>query len=318
MAYQTFIFAKKTMKIIDFMSTFTNENVCKEYFRDMRINQGVVCKKCGSTKHYWLQNKWQFQCTKCRFRTTLKSGTVMENSRLSFRTWFMIMLFMTSTKKGMSACELQKQVGHQRYMTIWKIMHRIREIMGKRDDLYKLHDMIEFDEGYFEKAVNEQTKSKLKRGRGSQRQTNVAVMAESIPLENIETGETSKHCRYFKMKVLKTHKADEISETINDSIENNAIVFSDKSTSYVDISKIIEVHISEKSGRETTIDTLHWVHIAISNAKRNFLGVYHKINGIYLQNYLNEFVYKLNRRYMNSTFERLVVASIYPYWQTSD
>jgi hypothetical protein len=63
---------------------------------------------------------------------------------------------------------------------------------------------------------------------------------------------------------------------------------------------------------------LKWLHIAKSNAKRNFLGVYHKINGEYLQNYLDEFVYKLNRRYFKSIFERLVVASVYPYWQTSN
>jgi hypothetical protein len=65
-------------------------------------------------------------------------------------------------------------------------------------------------------------------------------------------------------------------------------------------------------------ETLKWVHIAISNVKRNFLGVYHKIKGENLQRYLNEFVYKLNRRYFNSVFERLLVASVFPYWYNSD
>jgi hypothetical protein len=74
----------------------------------------------------------------------------MENSPLPFRTWFLVMLFMTTTKKGISACELQRQIGHKRYMTIWSVMHRLRKVMGKRDDLYQLSDMIEFDEGYFE------------------------------------------------------------------------------------------------------------------------------------------------------------------------
>jgi len=50
-------------------------------------------------------------------------------------------------------------------MTIWSVMYRIRTVMGKRDDLYRLSDMIEFDEGYFEKQVSEHTKSNLKRGR---------------------------------------------------------------------------------------------------------------------------------------------------------
>jgi len=306
------------MKLLEFMSKFSDEQKCKEYYRDIRMKEGVTCKKCGCKKHYWLSAKWQFQCSECGFRTTLKSGTVMENSRLPYKTWFLIMLFMTSTKKGVSACELQRQLGHKRYATIWSIMHRLRGIMGKRDELYQLTDMVEFDEGYFEKAVPEKTKKKLKRGRGSQRQTNVAVMAESVPLEDLETGEISKHCRYFKMKALETHKAKEINEVLTSSITLQSIVFTDKSTSYIDMADFMEVHVAEKSSKQTTVETLQWVHIAISNAKRNLLGIYHKISGEYLQSYLDEFVYKLNRRYFNSVFERLVVASVYPYWHTNE
>lgn len=58
--------------------------------------------------------------------------------------------------------------------------------------------------------------------------------------------------------------------------------------------------------------------MAISNARRNFLGVYHKINGRYLPYYLDEWVYQLNRRYFKFVFERLVVESAYPYWQTNE
>ncbi len=307
------------MTIIEFMNKFSDEQTCKDYYRDLRMKEGVVCKKCGGKKHYWLAKKYQFQCAACHFRTTLRSGTVMENSRLSFRFYFLIMLLMTTTKKGMSACELQRQIGHKRYMTIWAIMHRMRVTMGMRDDMYNLSDMVELDEGYFEKSVSENTKSKLKRGRGSQRQTNVVVMAESVPLEeDIKTGKISTQCRFFKMKVLKTQKSDAIEEVVQESLDSKTIVFSDKSTSYLDIEKFIEAHISEKSSLETTTETLRWVHIAISNAKRNFLGIYHKINGNYLQNYLNEFVYKLNRRYLRSVFERLLVASVFPFWQTNE
>lgn len=65
----------------------------------------------------------------------------------------------------------------------------------------------------------------------------------------------------------------------------------------------------EKSSKETTNDTLKWVHIAISNAKRNLLGVYHKVKGKYLQLYLDEFCYKLNRRYFGERlFDRMVIA----------
>ena len=73
----------------------------------------------------------------------------------------------------------------------------------------------------------------------------------------------------------------------------------------------MEAHLAEKSNKLTTVAMLKWVHITISNAKRNLLGEY-------LQNYLDEFVYELNRGCFKSIFERLVVASVYPYCQTNE
>jgi hypothetical protein len=70
-------------------------------------------------------------------------------------------------------------------------------------------------------------------------------------------------------------------------------------------------HISSNSTKETTKSTLKLVHIAISNSKRNLLGVYHMIKPKYLQSYLNEFCYKLNRRFFGSKlFNRLIIATI--------
>ena len=217
---------------------------------------------------------------------------------------------MTHTKKGYSACEMQRMVGHKWYTTIWAIMHRLREAMGQRDENYSLEDMVEFDEGYFKVEVPEKVKAGLKRGKGSQQQQNVAVMAESTILEDLESGKISKHCRFFKMKVLDTHDSGSVDNQIEKSIDKGAVVFSDKSNTYLGVEDIVEIHIMEKSSPETTNSTLRWVHIAIANAKRNFLGIYHKIKREFLQNYLDEFVYKLNRRYFKSIFERLVVASL--------
>jgi len=301
------------MNILRFMEDFPTEEACKSHFKVQREQEGVKCKKCGSTHHYWLKAKDQWQCSKCNFRTTLKSGSIMEGSKVDYHTWYKAMAFMTYSKKTISAAELQRQLNHPKYDTIWRLMHKIRSAMGKRDALYQLEGAIEFDEGYFEKATSQ--KVKLKRGRGSQRQMNVAVMAESTPLEDIETGIKSRQCRYFKMKVLYDHNADTINDTVEESFEEKSIVFSDKSTSYVNISDYVEIHMTEKSDKQTTKSTLKWVHIAISNAKRTLLGVFHKIKGKYLQFYLNEFCYKLNRRYFGSrVFDRLTLAVAKSYW----
>lgn len=297
------------MNIIKFVEAFPDENSCKLHLKALREKQGIKCKSCGCEKHYWLEAKSQWQCSKCRFRTSLRSGTMMENSNLPLRKWFLTIAFMTFSKKGLSATEMQRQIGHKRYEPVWAMMHKIRRAMGNRDALYTLEGFVEFDEGHFETEQNASTNANLKRGRGSQRQVNVAVLAESTPLEDIETGEVSSQCRYFKMKVLESFEKQEINEVIRQNVEDTTIVFSDKSTSYVDISDFVEVHITEKSDKKTTKTTLRWVHITISNAKRTLLGIYHKIKGKYLQLYLDEFCYKLNRRYFGERlFDRLLIA----------
>lgn len=235
----------------------------------------------------------------------------MQSSNLSFMTWYKTMFLMTATKKGFSSKEIQKQLGLKRYEPVWAMVHKLRKAMGNRDDRYTLEDMIEMDEGYFTVESSEIEQSKGVRGRGAAGKQNVSIMAESTILEDIETGKVQRHCRYFKAKVLDSHIAEEINATVKESIADKSIVFTDKSTSYIDIADFIELHITEKSNKETTKETLKWVHITISNAKRNLLGNYHKIKGKYLQLYLNEFVYKLNRRYFgDKIFDRLVIANI--------
>lgn len=299
------------MNLFSFTAHFGSDESCRQHFKQERDKIGITCSKCGCAEHFWIKSRWSYECKSCRSRTSLRSGTIMQNSNLSFLVWYKAMFLLSATKKGFSSKEIQKQLGLKRYEPVWSMVHKLRKAMGNRDARYTLEGMIEMDEGYFTIESSEFEKSKGVRGRGAAGKTNVAIMAESTPLEDIETGEKSSHCRYFKAKVLTNHEKDEINELISNSLDDKCIVFSDKSTSYVDISDFIELHIMEKSDKQTTKETLRWVHITISNAKRSFLGNYHKIKGKYLQLYLNEFVYKLNRRYFgDKIFDRLVIANI--------
>jgi len=297
------------MRLLTFFDEFSTEEACKLHFKAMRDKQGIVCNRCQCKKHYWLQNEWKYQCASCSYRTSLKKGTMMEHSKLKFRTWYAIMMLMTATKKGFSASEIQRQLGKKRYEPIWRAMHKLRAAMGQRDDLYVLEDMIELDDAFFETETSENQKNKLKRGRGSRKQTKALVAVESTPLEDINTGLQTSSCRFFKMKVCDSFMAEHNDEIITAIIGENAVVTTDKSTSYVNISNYVEVHVTEKSTKETTKNALKWAHVAISNAKRTFLGIYHKIKAKYLQAYLDEFIYKLNRRYFGENlFQRLVIA----------
>ncbi|MDV3858714.1 IS1595 family transposase [Elizabethkingia anophelis] len=299
------------MNLFSFTAHFGSEEDCRRHFKSQRDLQGVRCAKCGCTDHYWKKDKWSYECKSCKYRTSLKKGTIMENSNLSFLIWYKTMFLMSVTKKGFSAQEIQKQLGLKRYEPVWAMVHKLRKAMGNRDSKYTLEGMIEFDEAYFTVESSEIEQEKGIRGKGSVGKQNVAVMAESVPLEELYTGKKQKQVRYFKARVLQGHDSEQINDTIRESIDNQSIVFTDKSKSYVDISDFVELHVVEKSSEKTTKETLKWVHIAISNAKRNLLGNYHKIKRKYLQLYLNEFIYKLNRRYFGENlFDRLIIANI--------
>ena len=110
---------------------------------------------------------------------------------------------------------------------------------------------------------------------------------------------------------MESHKFQEIDQTEENYLEDKIIVFCDKSTSYVNIADYVEMHVTEKSSKEATKETSRWVQIYINNDKGNLLGNYHKIKGKYLQLYLNEFVYELNRTYFGEKlFDRVVIAAV--------
>ncbi|QYH37355.1 IS1595 family transposase [Algoriphagus sp. NBT04N3] len=303
------------MNIINFINRFPDEVSCIEFIKEQRIQQGIICKKCSGCKHYWLENKRCFQCSSCGFRTSIKSGTVMESSNLPVRIWMMAITYITATKKGFSAAELQRLLGMKRYEPVFRMYHKLRVVMGKRDDRYRLEDMVEYDEAFVGKSTKAQIRSKLKRGRGTQKQSKVAVMAESTVLEDPESGKLDKSCRYFKMKKIKNLEAKTAQTLIKEYIDSNSVLQTDKSTTFSDLSDCIDVHVREISGTDKGKFNLRWVHIAISNLKKH-LQTYHMISERMMQNYLDEFCYKLNRRYFGQKlFDRLIIASIYPYWQ---
>ena len=310
------------MNLLTFFEHFPDEASCRAHWKSHREAVGIICKKCGCETHYWLENKGQWRCKRCRFQTTLRSGTVMENSKLPFRYWYIAMHLMTATKKGISTLELQKQLGHKRYQPIWEMVHKLRSVMGQRDSQYKLESVVEMDEGFFKSHPEEQEDDDqpLKRGRGSQAQAKVLVMVES---EEVEEQEQIKHrparkAGHLRMIVIPDLEAGTLDMTASDCIDTQAEVLTDALPAYSLLSQSFAKHtIFNLTKLEVNADKLlPWVHIMISNAKRWIDGIFHHVNQKYLQNYLNEFCYKQNRRYFNERlFDRLLVAAATLYWK---
>ena len=301
------------MNLLNFVAQFPDEASCKAKWKEYRDKQGIVCPKCGHEEHYWKSDKECYECKQCKYRQSLRSNTVMHGSQLPFRYWFVAIHLLTSTKKTFSASELQRQLGHSNYNPIWAMLHKLRQAMGKRDSEYSLKEVIELDEGFFSTEIDEDEKDKpLKRGRGSQKKSKVLVMAESIPVEGETTnkGEPRK-VGHIKMFVIDNLQSSTIDLKVSENIDEKSVIDSDNSTSYTNFKSLVKEHRPKVIPKADIGKILPWVHIAISNAKRMLLDVFHDIRPEYLQSYLNEYCYKFNRRYFGERrFDRLLIAAV--------
>jgi DNA-directed RNA polymerase subunit RPC12/RpoP len=298
--------------LLDFVHYFPDESSCKKKFKEFRDRAGVVCPKCGGSAHYWKRNREQYECKSCRTRITLKSGTVMHKSKLPYRYRFIAMHLLSSTKKSLSAQELQRQLGHKRYHPIWHMVHKLRIAMGKRDGEYVLAGRIELDEGFFSTITPPEKRNEpLKRGHGSQKKTKVLVMAESGMVESPKCGDKPRRVGYLKMRVIEDLSKETINEAVRELSGDATEIDTDGGSSYVDLKGFVPHHNSKVIPKTKVGEVLPWVHIAISNDKRQLLDTYHDIKPEFLQNYLDEFCYKFNRRYAGEAlFAHLLSACV--------
>jgi hypothetical protein len=300
------------MNVIDFARHYPTEESCKALVKRYREKEGIVCRKCGGVEHYWNTGVDAFDCKKCGTRTTLRSGTVMESSKLPYQYWVYAIYLLTMTKKGISALELQRQLGHKRYEPIWAMLHKLRAVMGQRDSRYMLDGVIELDDAFYKTHGGSSEDEEQKRGRGSQTQSKVLVMSKVDP----KRGRPKKHkkssaFRYVRMVVIPDSSASTMNKSAKEKLLPQATVKTDGWRGFRKLNEIVSKHESQVVPPQEASKILPWVHTMIANTKRNLLGIHHNIKDIYLQNYLDEFCYKTNRRYFGENlFDRLMVAAV--------
>ena len=335
------------MLLSQFEYRFPTEDSCIDYFKDVRSKALGACPKCGHTEYYWLRGKQAFECKFCRHRTPLTKGTVMEHSKLPMRTWFYTMHLMTSIKQVLSAKEVQHQLHMPEYPPVWLMMMKLRNIMGKRESIYKLSGTVELDEAFFPTRMEADEKAEpMKRGAGSQRQSKVLVIVESKAVDDIlrayleskdiptamdkaakltkrsKRQSVKKVVHYIKMFAIDDLKASTIDELLAQNVDAKAIILSDGSSSHVNLDKNFAKHIPivEKGNVDEVVKKgLPWVHIIIGECRNGIAAIHKEIDGRFLQLYLNEYCWKFNRRFFRDSndpkydlFDRLVrISALY-------
>ena len=308
------------MKMSEFFSKYGDEKSCRMFFKQNREKAGIQCACCGSLCHYWIESEYRWRCKSCGKGTSLKTGTVMENSNLGYKVWLWGLYLMSLTKKGFSALEVQRLIGHSRYEPIWLMMQKIRISMGHRDDKYHLDEFIEMDEGFFEghrKKNNDGLIAKPVKELDRQVRAIVAVSSKPIVNKNDHIkGKPESKPKYLKMSVVTGLNKIEVTLEAEKMIKKSATIMTDGRRCYSGLQDICTVHkIVIVADKKQVAKVFPWVHTAISNAKKKLLGLHHHVKDNYMQNYLSEFCYKFNRRYFGEAlFDRLVVTALEKPW----
>ena len=225
------------MTLKDFAREYSDESACEDRPKEVRKEQELKCLRCGCEKHYWDKTNKRWVCPKCGHRTTRTSGTVMHGSKLPLSYWFTAIHLLTMTKNSFSAAEIQRQLGHKRYQPIWEMAHKLRDIMGQRDDLYELKKIVELDEAFITADSESARDVKLssgqyKRGAGSGKKQRVQVMVESAETTPTKRDQKSRKMGHIKMKLIPNGTADTVSSVAVESIEGDASLITDASSSH--------------------------------------------------------------------------------------
>src|SRR3954462_5021472 len=130
-----------------FVARFGTDGQCREYLFEARWPEGFRCAACGHDDAYTLRTKIVHECVACRKQHSLLAGTIFEQTKTGLSRWFLAIHLVTSSKGGIAATELQRQLGLGSYQTAWTWLHKLREAMV-RPDRQPLAGRVEADEAH--------------------------------------------------------------------------------------------------------------------------------------------------------------------------
>ena len=269
-----------TTNLLTLIDDFNTDAKCREFLEQLRWPNGVACLRCGSLGVSEIEGRGQFDCNICRYQFSVTAGTIMHDSHLPLRKWFIAIYLMCESKKGVSALQIKRTLGVA-YKTAWYLCHRIREAMGN-DPLEgpTLVGIVEVDET----LVGGKTRGKGRAYKGNKTWVAGAIQRDGgIQLERIpDTKRATLHSF--------------INRTVRDEAE---AIYTDELASYLGIEDNNTRHETvNHSIEQWTVGDVHTNSIegVWSLFKRSIIGAFHKVSMKHLDRYLDELEWRYNNR----------------------
>ena len=270
----------------EFLSWFGTDDDCLDYLEWLRWPGGFVCPDCGHAGG-WRLGDGRVKCGGCGSRTSVTAGTIFDKTRTPLTVWFHACWLFATAKDGISAQHLQRVLEISSYQTAWAMLHRLRSALVRpgRD---RLSGTVEVDETYI---GGEEPGLRGGRQRGKKVLTGIAV--------EVREPKGIGRCR---MAPLDDASGDTLGTFVTENVQPGATVITDGWAAYRAISGKGYQHrpINQKAARAAGDDPdslLPGVHRVASLCKRWLLGTHQgSVDAAHLPAYLNEFVFRFNRR----------------------
>jgi len=270
-----------------FQRQFATEEACQHYLAACRWPDGFRCPRCEHERAYTMVKQRRWKCVACRHQVSLTAGTILHNTKTPLTLWFWAAYLMTTDKRGVSALLLQRQLGLRRYETAWMMLHKLRRAMVNTAR-EPLHGEVEIDDTWIGGPQPGIRGSRQLKGR---RAVPVLVAVE-------RRGDRSGRVR---MVVLPNFTATTMAAILKHNVAPGSTVYTDGLGGFAGLHAAGFKHIALKQPlrpalRKGAASVVPLADRAIGNLQHWLIGTYHGVSRAQLQVYLDEFVFRHNRR----------------------
>jgi transposase-like protein len=286
------------LSMAEFLQLYGTEVLCRAALEQMRWPNGFRCPRCtcAHASRHVRDRQTLWQCSGCRYQTSVLAGTVFQASKLPLRTWFLALHLLTQSKNNLSALALKRQLGVA-YKTAWLIKHKLMDVMADRESRRVLTGRVEIDDAYL---GGERSGGKV--GRGSE---------NKVPFVAAVQTNDQGHPLFVRFDPVAAFSGRQIAAWSERVLSAQTVAVSDGLHCFKALAAHVAEHTPEVvgSGRQSVRHpNFRWVNTLLGNLKRALSGTYHAFNfAKYARRYLAEYAYRFNRRYdLKSLLPRLL------------